>query len=145
MTRSWLKKREELGYFLDIVWELQLEDVEGFKEMVRMNLKHFNQILNLAVPDITPQEMIGGNIVISAAERLTVALRFLAASKTFQSLSFQFSISDQAISYIIKEICNTIMKYLVPLYLIVPSINRRQTVINLLAISKRDPGYQWKT
>ena len=41
MTRSWLKKREELGYFLDIVWELQLEDVEGFKEMVRMNLKHF--------------------------------------------------------------------------------------------------------
>ena len=53
MTRSWLKKREELDYFLDIVWELQLEDVEGFKEMVRMNLKHFNQILNLVVPDIT--------------------------------------------------------------------------------------------
>ena len=65
--------------------------------------------------------MIGGNIVISAAERLTVTLRFLATSKTFQSLSFQFSISDQAISYIIKEICNTIMKYLVPLYLKVPS------------------------
>ena len=98
-----------------------MEDVEGFKEMVRMNLKHFNQILNLVLPDITPQEMIGGNIVISAAERLTVTLRFLATSKTFQSLSFQFSISDQAISYIIKEICNTIMKYLVPLYLKVPS------------------------
>ena len=82
-----------------------------------MNLKLFNQILNLVVPDITSQEMIGGNIVISAAEHLTVTLRFLATSKTFQSLSFQFSISDQAISYIIKEICNTIMKYLVPLYL----------------------------
>ena len=102
-----------------------MEDVEGFKEMVRMNLKHFNQILNLVVPDITSQEMIGGNIVISAAEHLTVTLRFLATSKTFQSLSFQFSISDQAISYIIKEICNTIMKYLVPLYLKVPSTEEK--------------------
>ena len=33
MTRSWLKKREELGYFTNIVRELQLKDTEGFKEM----------------------------------------------------------------------------------------------------------------
>ena len=46
MTRSWLKKREELGDFTNIVWELQLEDTEGFKEMMRMDFKHFNKILN---------------------------------------------------------------------------------------------------
>ena len=88
MTRTWLKKREELGYFTNIVQELQLEDTEGFKEMVRVDVKHFNKILNLIASDITPQGIICENEVISAAERLTVTLRFLATSKTFQSLSF---------------------------------------------------------
>ena len=32
MTRSWLKKREELGYFTNIVRELQLEDTEGLRD-----------------------------------------------------------------------------------------------------------------
>ena len=86
-----------------------------------MDFKHFNEIFNLIAPDITPQEIVGGNKVISAAERLTVTLKFLATRETFQSLSFQFRISDRAISYIVKEICNAIMKYLVPLYLKVPS------------------------
>ena len=68
-----------------------------------------------------PRELIGGSKVISAAEHLTVTLRFLATGEMFQSLSFQFRISDRAISYIVKEVCNTILKYLVPLYLKVPS------------------------
>ena len=54
MARSWLKKREELGYFTNIVRELQLKDTERFKEMMRMDFKHFNEILNLIAPDITP-------------------------------------------------------------------------------------------
>ena len=88
-TRSWLKKREELGYLINIVRELLLENTEGFEEIMRMDFKYFN--------DITPQEIIGGNNLISAAKRLTVTLRFLATGKTFQSLSFQFRISDRAI------------------------------------------------
>ena len=46
--------------------------------MMRMDFKHFNKISNLTAPNITPQEVIGGNKVISAAEHLTVTLRFLA-------------------------------------------------------------------
>ena len=88
---------------------------------MRMDFKHFNEILNLIAPDITPQEIIGGNKVISAAERLTVTLRFLATGETFQSLIFQFCISDRAISYIVKEVCKVIVKYLVQPYLKVQS------------------------
>ena len=62
---------------------MQLEDTEEFKEMLRMDLKHFNEILNLIVADITSQEIIGGNKVISAAEHLTVTLSFLATGETF--------------------------------------------------------------
>ena len=109
MTSRWLKKREDLGYFTDIVRELQLEDTEGFKEMMRMDFKHFNEILNLIAPDIMPQEIIGGNKVISNAVYLTVTLRFLATGETFQSLSFQFLISHRVISYIVKELCNAIV------------------------------------
>ena len=126
MTISWLKKREELGYFTEIVRELQLKDTEGFKEMMRMDFRHFNEILNLIAPDITPQKVIGGNKVISAAERLTVTLRFLATGETFQSLSFQFRISDRAISYNIEEVSNDIVKYLVPLYLKVPLTEEKE-------------------
>ena len=54
------------------------------------------------------------------AEGLTVTLRFLVTGETFQSLSFQFRISDRAISYIVKEACNAILKYLVLLYLNLP-------------------------
>ena len=83
IMKGWWKKREELGYFTNIAWELELEDTEGFKEMTRMDFKHFNKMLNLIAPDIMSQEIIGGNKVTSAAEHLSVTLRFIATSKHF--------------------------------------------------------------
>ena len=63
-----------------------------------MDFKRFNKVLNLIVPDITPQKIIGGNKVLSATERLTTTLSFLATGETFQSLCFQFRISYRATS-----------------------------------------------
>ena len=85
--------------------------------MMRTDFNHFIKILNLIAPDINPQETIDGNKVISVAERLTVTLKSLANGEMLQSLSFQFRISDRAISCIVKEVCNAIMKNPVPLYL----------------------------
>ena len=42
MTRIWLKKREELGCFTNIVRDFELEDTAGFKEMMRMYFKYLN-------------------------------------------------------------------------------------------------------
>lgn len=61
MIGSWLKKRQELISFTNIVQELSLEDTETFIEMMRMDFNYFNEILNLIAPDIMPQEIIGGN------------------------------------------------------------------------------------
>ena len=77
-TRGWLKKREELGYFTNNILESQLEGTQWLEEMMRMDFKHFIEISNVIAPDITPQEITGGNKVISAPERLTVALRFFS-------------------------------------------------------------------
>ena len=43
MTTSWLKKREELGYFTNIVQELQLEDTEGFNRSDEDGLQRFQR------------------------------------------------------------------------------------------------------
>lgn len=71
--------------------------------------------------DITPQQILGGNKVVTAPERLAVTLRYLVTGETFRSLSFQFRISRAAISYIIKEVCSAIVKHLGPQFLRVPS------------------------
>ncbi|KAJ8965637.1 hypothetical protein NQ314_003987 [Rhamnusium bicolor] len=45
---------------------------------------------------------------ISAHERLTVTLRFLATGRSYEDLKFSTRISPQALSYIIPETCNAI-------------------------------------
>ena len=50
--------------------------------MMKTDFKHFKEILNLIESDITPQEIAGGKNVISAAERLTVEILFLAKGKS---------------------------------------------------------------
>ena len=120
-TRSWIRRREEKGYFNNIVQELRIEDTAGYREMMRMTHEDFLAILSRIEPDITPRQVTGGHKVISPAERLTLTLRFLATGETYRSLSFQFRISKSAISYIVNEVCQAIEKNLGPEYLKFPS------------------------
>ena len=99
-TRSWIRRKEEKGYFNNIVRELMIEDTQGYREMMRMTHDDFVEILRLIEPDITPRQVTGGHKVITAAERLN------------RSLSFQFRISRAEISYIVTEVCEAIEKNL---------------------------------
>ena len=87
-TRHWIKRREEKGYFTNIVRELMIEDTTAYREMMRMNHEDFKSILKAIEPDITPRQVMGGHRVIAAAERLTLTIRFLATGETYRSLSF---------------------------------------------------------
>ena len=120
-TRGWIRRREEKGYFNNIVQELMIEDTPGYREMMRMTHDDFLEILRLIEPDITPRQVTGGHKVIRAAERLTLTIRFLATGETYRSLSFQFRISKSAISYIVNEVCQAIEKNLASRYLKFPS------------------------
>lgn len=44
-TRLWIKRRQEKGYFANIVQELMIEDVAGYREMFRMKPADFHTIL----------------------------------------------------------------------------------------------------
>lgn len=56
--------------------------------MMKTDFKHFKEILNLIESDIMPQEIAGVKNVISAAERLTVEIRFLARGQSFGCCAF---------------------------------------------------------
>ena len=120
-TRDWVKRRDEKGYFNNIIQELKVEDRLGFKEMFRMDIVDFEFILGKISQFISPQEIIGGHKPILADERLALALRYLATGESFQSLSYQFRISLNGVSYIIKGCCKAIAEHLIPLFVKIPS------------------------
>ena len=105
----------------NIVRELMLEDTVAYREMMRMSYNDFSQILSVIESVITPHQVMGGHKVISAAERLTLTIRFLATGETFHSLSFQFRIAVATVSYIVKSVCAAIIQFLGPIHMKVPS------------------------
>ena len=117
-TREWVKRREQSGYFNNIVKELKVEDRLGFREMFRMDVGDFEFILGKISHLISPRQMsnFGGHLPIMPDERLALTLRYIATGESFQSLSFQFRISLNAVSYIIKGCCNALVDELVPVF-----------------------------
>ena len=45
-TREWIKRREQNGYFNNIIKELRIEDRLGFREMFRMDVGDFEFMTN---------------------------------------------------------------------------------------------------
>ena len=46
-TRKWIKRREEKGYFNNIVEELRVEDTASYQEMTRKDYETFQDILTV--------------------------------------------------------------------------------------------------
>lgn len=131
-TRQWIRRREERGYFTNIIQELIVEDRHGFREMFRMDIGDFEFILNRISDLISPKERLGGTRPIGSEERLALTLRYLATGDSFQSLSFQYRISIRAISYIVKGCCKAVVERLTPDFIKVPA-----TEAEWLDVSKR--------
>ena len=131
-TRNWIKRRHERGYFNKIIQELRTEHRFGFREMFRMYVTDFENILAKISDIISPEKKLGGTNPVLADERLALTLRFLATGETFQSLSFQYRISLNAVSYIVEGCCKAIVERMASNFIKVPS-----TEAEWLDISKR--------
>ena len=79
---------------------------------MRMNYESFKQILGFIEPYIAAKQSTIGTKIVNPAERLVLTIRFLATGETFRSLHFQFRIGERAISYIIEEVTEVIVRYL---------------------------------
>ena len=59
-TRNWIKRRHERGYFNNIIQELRIADRFGFREMFRMDVTDFENILAKISDIISPKGRLGG-------------------------------------------------------------------------------------
>ncbi|XP_049442087.1 uncharacterized protein LOC125894606 isoform X3 [Epinephelus fuscoguttatus] len=108
--RKWLGRRGQQGLSV-LQRELELEDRSGFREMLRMISDEFDVLLEMVGPLITRQGT-KMRMTITARERLSLTLRFLATGETYKSLSFQYRIGATTISTIVKETCETLHQVL---------------------------------
>ena len=76
-TRRWIRNRLQYGVYHQLLKELQLSDVSSYRNLLRMNVSTFEELLRLTGPAITYQDT-NMRQAISPAERLALTLRFLA-------------------------------------------------------------------
>ena len=73
-TRQWIRRRDERGYFNNIVKELAIEDTAEYKGMMQMSRAVFQRIVSFIEQDITRKQVLGENKVISPKERLALTI-----------------------------------------------------------------------
>ena len=85
-----------------------------------MSPDRFDHLLGLVEPLITKQTT-NFHQPISAGERLSLTLRFLATGESQQSLSFSYRMGKSTVLNIVRETCDAIYEVLVEQYLCPPS------------------------
>ncbi|KAF5276096.1 hypothetical protein FQR65_LT16497 [Abscondita terminalis] len=129
-TRPWIRKRDNTGNLRLVHDELAKEDARNFKNFLRMNQPTFEYLLEFIKPSIEKQDTTM-RTSISAKDRSTVTLRYLATGESYKSLMFSFRIGDSTISKFIPEVCCAIYNSLKEEYLKTPA-----TPIEWLNIAK---------
>ena len=79
-TREWIKKRQALGAYYQLMKELKELDTSSYKNFLRMDAATFEQLLHMVAPSITHQDTVMRE-AITPGERLAVTLRFLATGE----------------------------------------------------------------
>ena len=85
-----------------------------------MTPDRFDHLLGLVLP-ILSKKSTNFREAISAGERLSLTLRYLASGESQQSLSFGYRIGKSTTSQIISETCKAIYEVLSPIYLRSPT------------------------
>lgn len=128
--KQWLRRRDSnrLGVLSMVHNELSLEDKSNFRNYLRMDITTFNTLLEMISPAIEKKNTHLRES-ISARDRLTITLRFLATGESYQSLSFSTRVAACTISKIVPEvcqaICDTLMEKYVRVCMYLPTNNTR--------------------
>jgi hypothetical protein len=96
---------------LNILEEVRLDSYALFRNFTRMTTSDFELLLQLIGPSIKKQDT-NMREAIPISTRLAVTLRFLATGDSYRTLMYVFHISVPAISTIIPEVCQAIIKSL---------------------------------
>ncbi|CAH1957255.1 unnamed protein product [Acanthoscelides obtectus] len=106
-SREWLLKRQEFSH-VRLLRELEPDD---WRNYLRMDTETYNHLLKSVTPYIKRQNTCMRK-AISAHERLSATLRFLATGRSYKDLEFTTIMSKQSLSEIILETCDVIYRVL---------------------------------
>ncbi|KAK4310795.1 hypothetical protein Pmani_014212 [Petrolisthes manimaculis] len=110
-SRQWLQRRREESVAFRLLRELEVEDPATLRQWMRLDRQQYLDLLRLVTPLIEKQDT-NMRQAVTAEERLTLTLRYLATGESYRSLSCQFRISHNLISSIIPTVCKAIYKVL---------------------------------
>ncbi|KAG1657412.1 Protein ALP1-like [Nymphon striatum] len=129
-VRPIFERREEQGAYHNLVREMRLNDNEYYFKFHRMSPTQFDEILSLVGPIIQKQDTHFRSS-ISAGERLSMTLRYLASGNSQASISFAYRCGRSTVSTIIRETNQAIWDALQGQYLRKPNAEEWQSIAKL--------------
>jgi hypothetical protein len=106
-VRDWLSRREQLGASARLLLEMREEDIEGYKNHLRMLPHQFDELLSKVEKAIKKQDTHMRK-AIPPKVKLEVTLRYLATGDSLYTLSALFRVGRSTIALFIPEVCNAI-------------------------------------
>lgn len=79
-SRQWLQRRRGESVAFRLLRELQAEDPATLRQWIRLDLQQYQNLLLQVTPHIAKQDT-NMRHAVTAAERLTLTLRYLATGK----------------------------------------------------------------
>ena len=102
-VKPWLQRRNTHGFYSQLLSELHLEEVEIYKNYLRMKPGNFNEILVLIRDDITKKDT-------PMHEPIPPEIKL--AVTTFENLSMCFRVHKSTIGKFVPEVCEAIYRRL---------------------------------
>ena len=110
-TKPWLLKRNELGFYNNLLAEFRLEDEDWYKNYLRMSANDFDELLSLVNDDLVKQNTHLRDS-IPAAIKLALTIRYLATGISFTELQYQYRVHKSTISIFVPKVCEAIYQNL---------------------------------
>ena len=108
-VRKWLsdKKRERYGYYNTLLNELRTEDENAFYNYTILPRGLYDEVVRRVEGRIEMKDTWYRKS-LSPRLKLSITLRHLACGDNYPSLSYNFRVAPNTISFIINEVCDTI-------------------------------------
>ena len=107
-VRPWLLRRPLYGQYEKLMAELVGEDVNSFKNFMRIDRDTFHKILTRVGPRIEKQDTFWRR-ALEPGLKLAITLRYLATGNSYKSLQYGFRVVFNTISIFITEVCQAII------------------------------------
>ena len=112
--RPWLARREERGFYHQLLREISVEDSAAFHELLRVTKTQFHVLVDSLSPRLAKRDTVMRES-IKSGEMCALALRFLATGESFRSLHFKFRLGRETISQAISEVCLAVYEEMGPM------------------------------